>query len=173
MNIFPIEGNAQTGEIDWVKSAQAQDNYRVVKMILESCQILSTVLNEQGVKAPYRSFNPKHPSCLWAAESSDNFLKLAMHCSAMIGEYKARFGKVHKCTDVLIEILDLFDETRFANHKPTPIRMAMPEHFKSDNPVISYRKYYASKPRIRYPENKVPLWFEEYRGSEPYEVISE
>lgn len=58
MNIFAIEGDVETGNIDWVKSAQSQDNLRVVKMILESCQILSTVLNEQGLDAPYRSFNP-------------------------------------------------------------------------------------------------------------------
>ena len=63
MNIFAIEGDAETGQIDWEASARSQDNLRVVKMILESCQILSTVLNEQGMKAPYRSFNPKHPSC--------------------------------------------------------------------------------------------------------------
>ena len=87
MNIFAIEGNTDTGEIDWVKSAESQDNLRVVKMILESCQILSTVLNEQGISAPYRSFNPKHPSCLWAAESSANFISLVEHCEAMIGEY--------------------------------------------------------------------------------------
>ena len=45
MNIFAIEGNAETGEIDWRASARSQDNYRVVKMILESCQILCTVLS--------------------------------------------------------------------------------------------------------------------------------
>ena len=57
MNIFAIEGDAETGQIDWEASARSQDNLRVVKMILESCQILSTVLNEQGMKAPYRSFS--------------------------------------------------------------------------------------------------------------------
>ena len=41
MNIFAIEGDVETGEIDWEKSAQSQDNLRVVKMILESCQIMS------------------------------------------------------------------------------------------------------------------------------------
>ena len=41
MNIFAIEGDIETGEIDWVKSAQSQDNLRVVKMILESCQTVS------------------------------------------------------------------------------------------------------------------------------------
>lgn len=171
MNIFAIEGNAETGEIDWRASARSQDNYRVVKMILESCQILSTVLNEQGVKAPYRSFNPKHPSCLWAAESSDNFEKLALHCSAMIEEYTERFGKTHKCAAVLNQIQELYSRDRFGSHKPTPIRQAMPDYFKSDNVVVSYRKYYASKPRIRYPQNKIPLWFNKYRGKTPYEII--
>ena len=46
MNIFAIEGDGNN--IDWVASAKSQDNYRVVKMILESCQILSTVSG--GVK---------------------------------------------------------------------------------------------------------------------------
>ena len=93
MNIFAIEGDAETGQIDWEASARSQDNLRVVKMILESCQILSTVLNEQGMKAPYRSFNPKHPSCLWAAESANNFTNLALHCQAMIDEYEHRFAE--------------------------------------------------------------------------------
>jgi len=37
--------------------------------------------------------------------------------------------------------------------------------------VESYRRYYASKPRIRYPKNKIPSWFKKYRGNIPYEVI--
>ena len=45
MNIFAIEG--QNNKIDWIKSAQSQDNYRVIKMSLESCQMLCTTLNEQ------------------------------------------------------------------------------------------------------------------------------
>ena len=102
MNIFAIEGDEETGQIDWEKSAQSQDNLRVVKMILESCQIMSTVMNEQGLKAPYRSFNPKHPSCLWAAESASNYMNLALHCQAMIDEYEHRFNKTHKCQACLL-----------------------------------------------------------------------
>lgn len=170
MNIFAIESNKQGG-IDWVRSAQSQDNYRVVKMILESCQILSTVLNEQGLTAPYRSFNPKHPSCLWAAESSENFENLILHCFALIGEYAERFGKDHKCIKVLDEIICLYDPARFPSRDSTPLKMAMPDYFKSDNIVESYRKYYASKPRMRYPKDKVPDWFVKYRGNKPYITI--
>ena len=172
MNIFAIEGDTETGEIDWVKSAQSQDNLRVVKMILESCQILSTVLNEQGLEAPYRSFNPKHPSCLWAAESSANFMHLVLHCEAMICEYSERFGKTHKCAAVLGKIVGLFDTDNFPTSDSTPLRLAMPDEFRSDNPVVSYRKFYASKPRLRYPVDKIPSWVYNYRN-EPFEVIGD
>ena len=170
MNIFAIENN-ENGQIDWIKSAQSQDNYRVVKMILESCQILSTVLNEQGIDAPYRSFNPKHPSCLWAAESSDYFTNLVIHCTAMIEEYESRFNKIHKCKAVLNKIINLFDPSMFPTNKPTPLRMAMPENFRSNNIVESYRKFYASKPKIRYPKNKIPAWFKKYRKEGTYQII--
>ena len=171
MNIFAIEGDVETGEIDWVKSAQSQDNLRVVKMILESCQILSTVLNEQGLDAPYRSFNPKHPSCLWAAESATNFMNLALHCEAMITEYRERFGKTHKCAAVLNKIVSMFDVDLFPTTDCTPLRLAMPDEFRSNNPILSYRKFYASKPRLRYPADKIPSWVYEYR-QEPFEVIN-
>jgi hypothetical protein len=170
MNIFAIESDEE-GNVDWVKSAQSQDNYRVVKMILESCQILSTVLNEQGLEAPYRSFNPKHPSCLWAAESSANFEALVRHCFALLEEYDKRFNKDHKCEKVLEKIVDLYNPKRFPTSKPTTLRVAMPDSFKGEDIVESYRKYYASKPRMRYPKDKVPAWFIKYRGSEPYITI--
>ena len=171
MNIFAISGNIQTGEIDWVQSGKEQDNYRVVKMILESCQILSTVLNEQGLEAPYRSFNPKHPSCLWAAESADNFENLSLHTMAMLEEYTDRFGKVHKCAGVLEQIMDLYDSSLFPRQDATPLRLAMPDYFKSNNPILSYRKFYASKPRMRYPKDKIPDWFLQLRGDKPFQVV--
>ena len=163
MNIFAISGDEATGEIDWIQSARDLDNLRVVKMILESCQILSTVLNEQGFKAPYRSFNPKHPSCLWAAEASENFENLVLHCSAMLEEYTERFGKIHKCQAVLEAILDIYDPMIFPQRQATPLRLAMPEHFKSENPVQSYRDYYSQKDNMRYPKEKIPSWLKERR----------
>ena len=163
MNIFAISGDETTGEIDWIQSARDLDNLRVVKMILESCQILSTVLNEQGVKAPYRSFNPRHPSCLWAAEASENFENLALHCSAMLEEYTERFGKIHKCERVLATILELYNPLDFPRFSATPLRLAMPPQFKSSNPVKSYRDYYSQKDNMRYPKEKIPLWLRERR----------
>ena len=92
----------------------------------------------------------------------------------MICEYKKRFGehKVHKCEGVLWRCIELYDKSLFDKHEETELPMAMPEEYKSDNIVESYRKFYASKPRIRYPEDKVPAWFNKYRGDQPYEVIN-
>jgi hypothetical protein len=175
MNIFAIEGDDKN--IDWVASAKSQDNYRVVKMILESCQMLCTNLNYiyKAQVTPYRSVMLNHPCTIWARESSANFRALLEHTAALIEEYEERFpGKTHKCKKVYSICKQLFEQSiiLFPKQEPTPIAMAMPDCFKSDNVVESYRKYYASKPRMRYPKDKVPDWFVKYRGDKEYQIIS-
>ena len=114
MNIFAIEGKGNN--IDWVKSAQSLDNYRVVKMILESCQMLCTAINHQhGAKET---------------------------------------------------VLDLYDPSLFPSSDTTPLPLCMPEEYKSNNTVESYRRFYTDKPRMRYPTSKIPKWFVEYRTTE-------
>ena len=173
MNIFAIE-KSKDGGIDWVGSAKSQDNYRVVKMILESCQILCTNLNYlYGEKvSPYRSCHLNHPSTKWARESSANFEMLIEHTMALIDEYHLRFGnKNHKCESVLEKVLDLYEPSLFPSNDPTTLPMCMPDEFKGSCIVESYRSYYSSKPRVRYPKNKIPSWFVERRGSKPFEII--
>lgn len=172
MNIFAIEPT-KTGDIDWVKSAKSQDNLRVVKMCLESCQMLCTNLNflygEQV--SPYRSCHLNHPSTKWARESSANFKLLIKHAQALLDEYTARFGKIHKCQGVLDKIVELYDKKLFSKHTPTPLPLCMPDEYKSNNIVESYRKFYAQKPKMRYPESKIPSWFNKHRGDLAYEIV--
>ena len=171
MNIFAIEGN--NGVIDWKASARSQDNYRVVKMILESCQMLCTAINELSGEhiAPYRSTHKHHPSTKWVMASSANFEALVVHTEAMLREYTERFNKIHKCQAVLDKCRLLYSPTLFATCEPTKLPLAMPYEFQSDDIVESYRKFYASKPKIRYPEDKVPQWFKEYRGDKEFQII--
>jgi hypothetical protein len=96
---------------------------------------------------------------------------LMVHCAEMIDEYERRFGKTHKCKAVLTHIQELFKPDLFPTHDPTPLPLAMPKEFHSNDIVESYRRFYASKPRIRYPANKVPSWFPEYRGDREYQVV--
>ena len=171
MNIFAIEGD--NNNIDWVKSAQSQDNYRVVKMILESCQMICTTLNEQAGEqiTPYRSTHKGHPSTKWVMASSANFEALLEHTLAMLEEYTERFNKIHKCTHVLKKCIELYNPSLFPSKEPTRLPLAMPYEFQSDNIVESYRRFYASKAKIRYPKDKVPSWFKRYRGDKEYQVI--
>jgi hypothetical protein len=171
MNIFAIEG--KNNNIDWAASARSQDNYRVVKMILESCQMLCTAINELSGRqlAPYRSTHKHHPSTKWVMASSANFESLVDHTEAMLSEYTERFGKTHKCQRVLEQCKSLYNPSHFPSFEPTQLPLAMPHEFHSDNIVESYRRFYASKPKMRYPKNKIPQWFREYRGNKEFQVV--
>ena len=171
MNIFAIEGSGI--QIDWVKSAQSQDNYRVVKMILESCQMLCTTLNELSGEqvTPYRSTHKNHPSSKWVRESAGNFLDLVKHTSALIKEYEHRFNKTHKCQRVLSACLEIYDPDLFPQLESTLLPLCMPDEYKSPSIVESYRRFYASKPRMRYPKEKIPRWFNKYRNNVEYQII--
>ena len=171
MNIFAIEG--ESTNIDWVASAKSQDNYRVVKMILESCQMLCTAINELSGEriAPYGSTHKYHPSTKWVMASSANFEALVVHTRAMLEEYTERFEKIHKCQAVLEKCVKLYDSSLFPTSEPTRLPLAMPHEFHSENIVESYRKFYASKPRIRYPKNKIPEWFLKYRNNKEFQIV--
>lgn len=167
MNIFILEKNNQ-GEIDWAKSAKSLDDMRVVKMITETNQIICTVLNELGYKTPYKSFNPKHPSILWAGESLQNLKHLVNYNYWLCREYETRFKKVHAGFKVLLELnkMVLYDVNLPLLIKKvysTPIKLCMPEEFKSDDAVESYRNYYLTKPNIRYVRGSAPEWFKKNR----------
>jgi hypothetical protein len=174
MNIFCIEGEGEI--IDWVKSAQSLDNYRVVKMLVETTQLLCCTLNEQGIETPYktRHHNPQAVSA-WVMASSANWMNLYYHAIAMLAEYRRRFGpKPFRSDEVLHTVFQLFDPKRFPSQKPTPVMLAMPDEFKDPkNPVQSYRRFYATKPNMRYPADKIPSWFLELRGDIPFEVVND
>lgn len=59
MNIFATSP-------DPTACAQALDDKRVVKMVLESAQVICTVLNSRGIPTPYRSTHEHNPITLWS-----------------------------------------------------------------------------------------------------------
>jgi hypothetical protein len=93
MNIF-VTSNCPT------ESARALDDKRVIKMVLESCQILNTTLitlGEAGIG--YKPTHKNHPCVLWAGESYGNYHWLLAHFDALLNEYTERYGKIHKCSE--------------------------------------------------------------------------
>ena len=103
MNVF-------FSDTDPVKAAQALDDKRVIKMALETAQILSTVLREYWHEADsflYKSTHKSHPCVIWASRSWGNFLWLYRHGKALCTEYNYRFGGHHKSEQVIDHALDL------------------------------------------------------------------
>lgn len=88
-------------------SAVALDDKRVNKMLLESCQMLSTAVNLHGGKAPYKTTHANHPSNVWARETRSNFQWLFSHASALSAQYSLRSGKNHACNAILNELMIL------------------------------------------------------------------
>lgn len=91
MNIFVTDS-------DPVIAAQNLDDKRVVKMILESAQMLCTALHCHGAshRAQYKKTHENHPSNVWVRQTDSNYLWLLEHFKALCEEYTHRYGKVHK-----------------------------------------------------------------------------
>ena len=92
MNIFVVDSDPKT-------SAQQLCDKHVVKMILESAQMLCSPFPKGD--APYKRAYYNHPCTLWARESQRNYEWLVDHAYAMCQEYTRRYGKVHKSLAVI------------------------------------------------------------------------
>ena len=79
MNIFILDANIK-------KCARYHCDQHVVKMILESVQIMCTALNKKGFDTPYKSTHINHPCVLWTEKSYDNFLWLSRLAYALNDE---------------------------------------------------------------------------------------
>lgn len=152
MNIFVLDTDPR-------KAASTQLDKHVVKMPLESAQMLCSALIAHGSNdTPYRKAHPKHPCTLWAAKTRSNFDWLVQHGTALCEEYTSRYGKRHKSQDVIEWCAE-----RASMIPPgdlTPFAQAMPEQYKNPNPVIAYQQYYMGEKRniATWKQNR-PSWF--------------
>ncbi len=87
-----------------VKSALVLDDLRLNKMILESTQMLSTVVHELGVNGFYKPAYRKHPCTIWAKTSKENYLWLATHALAMCMIFEDTRNKIHGCEPLLLRL---------------------------------------------------------------------
>lgn len=139
MNIFYLDKNPVT-------AAQYSVDRHVVKMILETAQLLSTAHHIlDGDRAPsgiYKSTHRNHPSAVWARSSRSAYEWLFRHFEALLDEYTYRYGKNHKSgelRDLLSNPPANIPDAPFTD--PTP---AMDEQYIVPNGSVveSYRNYY-------------------------------
>ena len=138
MNIFYLDK-------DPVKAAQVQYNKHVVKMILESAQMLCTAHHVYGFPhdVPYKQAHLNHPSTIWARENASNYVWLFEHFCALSAEYKKRYNKTHlsytKCFHPLSMIPAKLESTF---NGTTKMPQCMPDEYKDKCSVQAYWNYY-------------------------------
>lgn len=133
MNIFVLDTNPQ-------RAAQYHNDKHVVKMILETAQILSTINHKHGVDAPYKATHHNHPCVLWAEQSTANYQWLVTLGFALCEEYTHRYNKIHKSVSALVATA--FPPDSIPEGELTPFAQAMPDDCKNSDAVIAYRNYY-------------------------------
>lgn len=141
MNIFYLHSDPQI-------AAQAMTNKHVVKMILESAQMLSTAHHVlDGDQAPpglYKVTHINHPSTVWVRQSIDHYKWLYRHFIALCNEYTDRYGKIHLTERKLSYILATpprnIPHQGFVSATP-----AMPNEYKTGDSISSYLKYYQAE----------------------------
>ena len=124
------------------KCAEALDDKRVIKMILESAQMLSTAIWERGGEGFYRSTHINHPCSKWVRETKENYKWLFTHFLHLCEEYQNRFSKEHKCLQYFKEMDDGYALVPEGKLTPFPNCSL----FKDDlNVFHAYKKTLATK----------------------------
>jgi len=134
MNLFVLDNNIE-------RCARYHCDQHVVKMILESAQILCSALAIKGYTTPYKPTHQRHPCVLWTAESFDNFIWLRSLAVALNKEYRYRYQRSvdHRS----IAIINALSGIIYQRYGRTPFVQAMPEQYRdADDPVAAYRVYY-------------------------------
>lgn len=81
------------------QSAVNLDSKRVVKMVLESAQLLSNACHHILGEGPYRKTHWNHPCSIIVRENPLALDWLFFHFKALCLEYTHRYRKVHKCVE--------------------------------------------------------------------------
>lgn len=165
MNIFFVSSLPK-------ECARMHVDKHVVKMILESCQLLCTVhhlLPAGNYTPPYKKTHMNHPCSIWLRESVHNYLWLIELALELCYEYTYRYStekviKIHKCQPYIEELkLNLPDLPDVPFTQP---RQAMPEMYKGTDSILAYRDYYFFEKHLmlKWTKRPVPEWITEMRN---------
>lgn len=157
MNIFYLDSNPQ-------KAAEYHVDKHVIKMILESAQLLSTAhhlsSSPQSIRDNiYKATHKNHPSALWVRQNQNNYRWLFELFKALLSEYTYRFGKIHRSAE-LIKYLEI-PPSSLPNEPffpPIPVMDAV--YVIADDSLASYRNYYrdGKKHLFTWTKRDRPTW---------------
>jgi len=178
MNIFILNRDPHI-------AAREMCDKHVVKMIVESAQMLSTshrvldgipekrasVSGKRSVlyyKLPdwredhmYKAVHINHPCNVWLRKTQANYYWLYNHFLALLAEYRLRYGKEHSCEKLIDPFA--FLPTTINNGTLTDFALAMPDDCKTSDAVISYQNYYKKYKNMfaTWKVRQTPSWFKQ------------
>ena len=176
MNIFVVDEHP-------VRAANQMIDKHVVKMILESGQMLSTAhrvldgdeyydktkngrrikrwrLSDEREERLWKASFVNHPCTRWVMESLSNYRWLSVHGLALAREYTRRYGRTH-ASESLMEYLLTKSPINITDRGLTKFAQAMPEQYKNESAVSAYRAYYmGEKYRFaKWTKAPIPEWW--------------
>ena len=165
MNIFFLHTNPR-------KCARWHCDKHVVKMLLETCQLLYTChwlmgsgdfstspLRKDGGQG-YKMSHKNHPCAKWLRMSLSNYKWLTTLGLELLREYQYRFkGRSHGCAEH-IRWLHMNAPCNLADNGWIEPLKAMPDIYKIGDSVSSYRRYYngAKQNILKWTGRHVPHW---------------
>lgn len=176
MNIFYLH-------TDPYRAAEMLIDKHVVKMVLESAQLLCTchrVLDgEHGYKLSaagrrlqtwthpdpkmeaelYKSQHFNHPCSLWLRESVENYNWLYQHFKALSEEYTKRYKKVHLSWVKLEHILKNPPKNIPQVPFTEPAQAILPAYKVNGDPIEAYHRYYiGEKLQLGTEQDRIRYW---------------
>ena len=180
MNIFYLDRNP-------VVAAQMSCDKHVVKMILESAQMLctakrvldgkeyfDTTKNGRKIKrwrldnpneeaTIYKAVHYHHPSAVWARSSSQHYNWLYSLFRELGREYTHRYGKDHSTIELLKDLLSHPPVNLKDNgwQEPPPAMSHYPQCIVQGDSIQSYKNYYneAKAYFAKWTKREIPEWF--------------
>lgn len=155
MNIFFLD-------YDPIRCAQYHVDKHVIKLPLETAQLLCTCLHLNNISSPYKPTHVNHGTAKWVRECRENFEWTIDIGLALSQEYTFRYGKTHACHHI-IKYCQEHAPALKKNGKPTKPYYAFQTYLDqcfNEDPVLAYRNYYnvAKQHLFNWKNRPTPDW---------------
>ena len=156
MNIFILD------EIPKLAAEYHCDKH-VVKMILETAQMLSTAYRRnfgdwECDNDLYKTAFPKHPMTIWVGNSGCNFRWSLNLLDELLNQYTLRYKKIHTTKKISNLLHDKHNKWNCWKTEFTTPPQCMPDQYKHKDYITAYKQYYIGEKKrfAKYTEVDTP-----------------
>lgn len=153
MNIFYLHENPTI-------CAEYHNDKHVVKMILETAQLLCTAHHLAGTQIPpYKATHKNHPCSVWTRSSIGNYKWLCELGLALCIEYTKRYGRIHKTQQHIFWLMENIP-TKIVDTEFYEPPKCMDEQYQKEDVIDSYKAYYIeAKAHLAKWKTIIPDWY--------------